>query len=63
MPERELIYTEEEFPHGLMCSECDHIFTVEGEAFSYKLISIGDDKIRDVVLIVCTTCGLNGVVA
>jgi hypothetical protein len=57
------VYTNERFPHGLRCMDCDHPFA-EGERYSRRVVGMtefsGDPAF--VSEIVCVPCGLRGAV-
>ena len=46
-------YREDDWPHGLMCAECPHIFR-EGERYTERLYAFSEDV--PVVQIVCVAC-------
>jgi hypothetical protein len=48
-----LPYVEEEWPHGLSCAECPHVFR-EGERFTTLLYAFSDDV--PMSLVVCLDC-------
>lgn len=52
---QELIVTEEDWPHGLRCLDCDSELSV-GAAYSKRLVGIFDGS--PIVELVCAPCGL-----
>ena len=48
-----LAYQNEEWPHGLMCAECPHVFR-EGERFTTLLYAFSDDV--PMALVLCLDC-------
>lgn len=50
-------YHEADFPMGLMCPECGHVFE-EGEEFSLSLVAFQDDI--PLSRIVCQHCARGG---
>lgn len=55
-----LVVTEEDFPHGLRCAECNRELP-PGERYSEKLDGfIGDTP---TVILVCVTCATHGELA
>lgn len=46
-------YREDEWPHGLMCCECPHVFR-EGERFTTDLYAFSEDI--PMVRVLCVAC-------
>jgi hypothetical protein len=46
----------EDWPHGLSCGECDHVFT-DGETYHQKIEAMFEDG-TPVLVIVCADCAL-----
>lgn len=47
------VYSDEVFPMGLMCPDCQHVFR-DGEAYSSVLVAFQDDV--PVSRLVCAVC-------
>lgn len=54
-PELGIPYVAAEWPHGLMCSECPHVFG-EGESFTTTLYAFVDET--PLTKIVCLACAI-----
>jgi RNase P subunit RPR2 len=52
-----LVYREEEWPHGLRCAQCDHLLS-DGERYSQRLHGFQDDV--PILLVVCASCAVVG---
>ena len=59
----DLIYTDEGFPHGLRCIDCDHLFS-DGERYARRLLSMTEfmDEPAFITEVVCVPCSLKGAV-
>jgi hypothetical protein len=53
MAELGLEYVDSEWPHGLMCGECPHVFR-EGERYTTSLYAFSDDV--PMCLVLCVPC-------
>lgn len=53
MAELGVPYRDAEWPHGLMCGECPHVFR-EGERFATSLYAFSDDV--PMCLVLCVPC-------
>jgi hypothetical protein len=50
-------YVEDEWPHGLMCEDCPHVFR-EGDRYSERLYAFAvDAPIVEIVCLPCATAG------
>jgi hypothetical protein len=52
-----LQYVATDWPHGLMCAECPHVFR-EGERFTTSLYAFSDDV--PMCLVLCLRCATGG---
>jgi hypothetical protein len=59
----DLTYTDEAFPHGLKCIDCDHLF-IDGERYSRRLVGMAEfaGEPANVCELVCVPCALSGAV-
>ena len=53
-----IVYQETDWPHGLMCAQCPHVFH-EGERFTSLLYAFAaDSPVAEVVCLPCASTGL-----
>lgn len=49
------VYTEDDWPHGLSCGQCPHVFS-EPERYSERLYAfLGDQPLVEVLCLPCAT--------
>jgi hypothetical protein len=49
------VYMEDDWPHGLSCSQCPHVFS-EPERYSERLYAfLGDQPLAEVLCLPCAT--------